>query len=384
MSHQEKLTSIPDWAKAISDEAYFAQEQACLGEVWHFLGFESDIPKVNDWFRTRLGGRSIFVQRFKEGLRAFENICPHRFNQIRCEDKGNSPVVCGFHHWRFDSHGDAVGIPKCKEYYGKTPKEIDARLHAVELAVCGGFIFGRFGSGESLKAWLGDGYDILNYMATDVKLGGVVDFQVSANWRLMMQISLDDYHAAAVHPTTFGKDGYLPVNRFHYFRLGPHSTLMMAGDLHLKGMAAACAAGTFSLKKGHYIIFQFFPTFVVACIHATQLYGDDYSYLLIQHFEAQSSNKTRFHTRFFLMPFNRPAGLLRRFVRQASIPFVDLFFKHYMQKINKEDNQVCENIQQVSHQINGEMRPSALEERLGWFEDVYAKYVTDRIKQKND
>jgi phenylpropionate dioxygenase-like ring-hydroxylating dioxygenase large terminal subunit len=186
-------------------------------------------------------------------------------------------------------------------------------------------------------------------MATDVKLGGVVDFQVSANWRLMMQISLDDYHAAAVHPTTFGKDGYLPVNRFHYFRLGPHSTLMMAGDLHLKGMAAACAAGTFSLKKGR-----------------------------------ESSNKTRFHTRFFLMPFNRPAGLLRRFVRQASIPFVDLFFKHYMQKINKEDNQVCENIQQVSHQINGEMRPSALEERLGWFEDVYAKYVTDRIKQKND
>lgn len=379
----QSIQSIPNWAKALSDDAYFAHEQACLGEVWTFLGFENDIPNVNDWFRATLGGRSIFIQRFKDGLKAFENICPHRFNQIRCEDKGNGHVVCSFHHWQFNSKGDAAGVPKCKEYYGKTPTEIGARLNPVELSVCGGFIFGRFGSGDSLQTWLGDGYDVLNYAAKDSELAGVADFEVNANWRLMMQISLDDYHAAAVHPTTFGKDGFLNKKGFRYSRLGAHSALVMGMQFSTAdSVVNACQMQQFYLQKEDYIIFQLFPTFVVAFIHATQLFGDDYAYVLIQHFIPHARNKTRFHTRFFLMPFKQQGSLLRRLYRRLAIPVVNRLFKHYMVRVNTEDNQICENIQKVSHQIQGDMLPSALEERLGWFEEVYAKYVTDSIKQK--
>jgi len=375
-----KTTSVPNWAKALSDKAYFSQEQACLGEVWAFLGFENDIPNVNDWFRTTLGGRSIFVQRFKDGLKAFENICPHRFNQIRCEDKGNGHVVCGFHHWQFNSNGDAVGIPKCKEYYDKTPAEIGASLNAVELSVCGGFIFGRFGGGESLQSWLGDGYDSLNYLATNLRYVGDNDWQVNAHWKLLMQINLDDYHLVAVHPTTFGKNGYLNLNKLNYYRLGSHSVLSMgASPKEVADIAQACRAQNFSLGQG-YLTFHFFPGCVVSFNHATRLLGDDYNYMVIQHFKPQSSHATNIGVRSYLMPFNRPASFVRRLFRAATIPIVNVFFRTVMNKVHKEDNQMCERLQKASHQIHGEMRLSAVEQRLGWFEEVYAKYVTASIK----
>jgi phenylpropionate dioxygenase-like ring-hydroxylating dioxygenase large terminal subunit len=377
------LKSVPDWAKALSDEAYFAQEQACLGAVWTFLGFESDIPNVNDWFRTTLGGRSIFIQRFKDGLKAFENICPHRFNQIRCEDKGNGHVICGFHHWQFNSTGDAVGIPKCKEYYGKTPAEIGASLNPVELSVCGGFIFGRFGGGESLKSWLGDGYDILAYVTKGSELCGKLDLKVKAHWKLMMQIGLDDYHIVAVHPATFGKNGYLKLTGFKYHRIGVHSTVMMASkQREVATIAQQCREGSFFLGSGDFLLFQFFPTLVVILTQPVRRFGDDYCYLLIQHNLPESHDHTLTHSRFYLMPFSRSAGFVRRLVRKVTAPFIKVFFKYYMRKVTQEDIDICENIQQVAHQIDGQIQPSALEERLGWFEEVYAKYVTDSIKQK--
>ncbi len=381
---KSNTSSVPDWAKAFADDAYFAQEQACLGEVWTFIGFESDIPNLNDWFRATLGGRSIFIQRFKDGLRAFENICPHRFNQIRCEDKGNGHVVCGFHHWQFNSKGDAVGIPKCKEYYGKTPTEIGASLTPVEIAICGGFIFGRFGEGPSLKEWLGDGYDVLHSVTKGVKFSNAVDYEVNAHWKLMMQISLDDYHATAIHPTTFGKNGYLHKNEFNYTRFGAHSALTMGEQFKdANAVVSAFRLQAFHLQKSNYVIFQFFPTFIVAFIPVGKLFGDDYCYLLIQHFIPQARHKTRFHTRFFLMPFKRRGGFLRRMVRLFTVPIVNKLFKHFMIKVNKEDNQVCENMQKVSDQIHSDMLTSALEQRLSWFENIYQRYVTDNIKQKD-
>ncbi len=389
MKNTINQTPVPDWARALSDEAYFAKEQACLGELWNFLGFEGDIPNVNDWFRATLGGRSIFVQRFKEGLRAFENICPHRFNQIRSEDKGNSPVVCSLHHWRFNSNGDAVGIPKCKEYYGKTPQDINARLNVVELAVCGGFIFGRFGSGESLEAWLGDGYDSLNFLAANVGKVGRKNWQVQAHWKLMMQINLDDYHIVAVHPTTFGKNGYLNVNQLNYERFGAHdfeshSALSMGGETkEIATIAQECRAQQLVLAK-EYLTFHLFPNVVVSFNHATRLFGDDYHYMIVQHFKPQSTNQTNIGVSVYLMPFNRPAGVVKRVLRHLTIPIVNVLCQLVMNKVHKEDNQACERLQKVSHQIESEMRLSAGEQRLGWFEQVYAKHVTARIKQKND
>ena len=145
--HQTKFS----WPDSFTDPAAFAFEQSKLASNWTFLGLASDVAADNDWFRASLASRSVFVQRFGEQVRAFENVCAHRSFPLRTADKGNGPVVCGFHHWQYDREGRAVDIPQCQELFGTTPQALGARLKEVETALCGDFIFGSFPPPRSMK-----------------------------------------------------------------------------------------------------------------------------------------------------------------------------------------------------------------------------------------
>jgi hypothetical protein len=51
----------------------FRREQAEIGKIWQLVG---SIEHDKDWFRSTLGGRSIFVQRFKDEIRGVrECVC---------------------------------------------------------------------------------------------------------------------------------------------------------------------------------------------------------------------------------------------------------------------------------------------------------------------
>lgn len=102
MVDREFSASTPD--PRLSAEG-FAREQAVLGKCWNFLGFDHQIPDPNDWFVARLGGKSVFVQRFETTIAAFENKCAHRGFPLREGTSGNGPVLCGLHHWRYNAEG---------------------------------------------------------------------------------------------------------------------------------------------------------------------------------------------------------------------------------------------------------------------------------------
>src|SRR4029077_10417363 len=120
------------WGNSLVDDAAVRREQEKLGRVWTLLGPASDLAKENDWIRATLGGRSVFVQRFGGELVGFENVCAHRFFPLRTEDRGNGPIVCGFHHWHYDRHGNVGGIPVCKDMFGVLPREVPAKLRPIE------------------------------------------------------------------------------------------------------------------------------------------------------------------------------------------------------------------------------------------------------------
>jgi len=366
----------PAWVRAMTTPQDFAAEQAALGRLWTFLGFNSDIPAINDWFRTTLGGRSIFVQRFEIGLRGFENRCAHRNYPLRNTERGNGAIVCGFHHWRYNHEGLALGIPQCAEMFGKTPRELDARLEPVEIETCGEMIFGRFSGGDpvSLREWLGPGFDILAHMVGAPPRHNRIASQVAAHWKLMMAISLDDYHIVAVHPSTFGKGGYLPQEIISYQRFGAHSAYLPGGDAStLETIRAACAEGTFVAQR--YRIFQFFPNLIVAFIRATNYLGETYWYSLVQQLIPLAHDRTRSVTRFVLHPFREEAPAWRRLARRHALPWISGGFWFYARKIHREDNETCENLQKTVAQVKSEPILAAQEQRIRWFEEEYARYT---------
>src|SRR5262245_31170505 len=107
-----------DWTRSIVEQDAFQHEQKRLENVWTFLGLTVDVPKDGDWFTATLATRSIFVQRFGNELRGFENICAHRGYPIRVGERGNGPLLCGYHHWLYDKEGRLAGAPLCRDLYG--------------------------------------------------------------------------------------------------------------------------------------------------------------------------------------------------------------------------------------------------------------------------
>ena len=281
--------NYPVWARSLVDPVSFENEQIRLGQIWTLLGVATDVANDGDWFRTVLGGRSIFVQRFGKDLRGFENVCAHRFYPLRTKDKGNGPIRCGFHHWQYNKDGMAVGIPKSQELFGASPRELDARLKPVEIATCGILIFGRYPTDEktdTLEQFLGVGFDILQAMCNLKGTPYRLISNFSANWKLGFHISLDDYHIVAVHPDTFGKHGYLPPQAVRYYRFGQHSAYFYgADDGALEKMAADCRRGSYCPTD--YRILQSFPNLVAVHFEAARNW-----FVLVQQKKRIQTNST--------------------------------------------------------------------------------------------
>lgn len=354
--------------------AAFAREQKILENCWTFLGFAGDLANTNDWITASIGGRPVVVQRFETGLRGFENRCRHRGYPLRTEAKGNGPLVCGFHHWRYNADGLALGIPECPAMFGKTPRELDARLERVEIAECGPLVFGRFGDGPSLEAWLGPAFPILGHMMSLAgSQAGLYDRSVQSNWRYMMDISLDDYHIVAVHPTTFGKNGYIPDATIHYERFGAHSTYMPgAPEGALAAMAEACRAGTYRPQR--YRIFQIFPNLIVSMPKSIDYLGDPYWYIVFQTLTPEAHDRTRFTSRFFPVR-HTPAGPVRNFLRSLAMPTVNAIFKFYGSRVHTEDNEACEKQQRAARPGDPPPFIAKQEQRIAWFSESYARVM---------
>jgi phenylpropionate dioxygenase-like ring-hydroxylating dioxygenase large terminal subunit len=365
---------FPKWAAALTDQGAFQQEQARLGHIWTFLGLTLDLAKDGDWFTAELGGRSVFVQRFGDDLKGFENRCAHRFYPLRTKERGNGPIKCGFHHWTYNQQGRAVQIPRCKELFGVTPKELNARIAPIEIATCGSLIFGRFQhsrANETLQQFLGDAVPIIKAMCTLQRQPRSVSLMVEANWKLCYHISLDDYHSPAVHPTTFGKGGYLRRDALQYFRFGSHNAFFPGADENaLQAMIEACKNGTY--RPVRYRIFQIFPNLLIALFRAQQ-----YWYINVQQYVPVAPGRSFMRSWYYRAPFGTDQGTLGRWFDAATEPGRARVVEYFIRKVHSEDNGVVERLQRFASQQGGWPRVGYAEERIKWFEEAYAKALAD-------
>lgn len=64
------------------------------------------------------------------------------------------------------------------------------------------------------------GFPILETLSRSPHKPLALSHELAANWKLGLQITFDDYHTVAVHPTTFGKSGYPDREKLTYARFG--------------------------------------------------------------------------------------------------------------------------------------------------------------------
>jgi glycine betaine catabolism A len=189
-----------------SDHGVFSQETAKIfRRQWLAIGREESIPTPGDHLVADVAGDSVIVMRQADGgLRAFFNTCRHRGSRL-LEDSGHLQKVikCPYHAWTYGLDGRLVATPNVssdeKFDHGDFP------LWAVGVASWGGFVFVNMsGDPEPLEHHLAGEQDeplsFDRWHMEDLRLGDVRDWDVHANWKIIVDNYNECLHCPTVHP----------------------------------------------------------------------------------------------------------------------------------------------------------------------------------------
>lgn len=346
-----------------SDADILAQEQEKIfRRQWQFAAFSHQLENDNDYVSAEIGGRSFFVQRFDGKLSAFSNVCSHRFSQIHTEGCGNRRAECRYHGWIYDGEGLPTAIPHRPRFDDMTPEKVcGLRLTRWQVEECGGLVFVRESAeGPSLREFLGEAvFHDMERMT--LALGPRIDCNemiIDANWKIVVENTLEGYHVGFVHTDTFHRLGTLPGG--WQWNL-PHSRYSspLSEKVDADCQKVMSLFDSRPVKVDGYLHQLIFPNLTVATT-----YGTSFS---VQTFEPLGPDQTKFTSHVFQTKLEEePTG-----VKAAVLESVNISVKDFNRKVFEEDRLVVE----LVHRGAKETRVSGLlsdeEYRVGEFQKSY-------------
>ena len=195
---------------AMTSEQVFADERARIFErCWLYVGHESEVAKPGDYVRRWIGGRPVIFLRDSAGaVRVHFNSCTHRGATLCREESGNTRVFqCFYHAWTFDTSGRLVVTPGADAYgAGFDKADYGLRGPARVEEYRGLYFLNHDEHAMDLQSYLGATLEYLDLVLDQADEGmrvvhGTHRYSVSANWKLMVENSIDGYHAPTVHAT---------------------------------------------------------------------------------------------------------------------------------------------------------------------------------------
>lgn len=350
-----------------SEEHYKKIElNSIFKQSWLFAGLMLELEGKTHR-GLRLGNTELLLQRDDQGQpRAFLNACTHRHAQLCKPGLHRGSVRCPYHNWVFDKQGLPTGIPAKSCFAQVTAAPEQYRLSEFACEAVGQFIFVRLSSdGPSLRDYLGNQYAFLERASKG--MDGVLDeFQqdVDANWKVVIENSLEGYHVPAVHARTFGgADGMSREAQAAIFFLGDplHSHLEHAANADWVARFARTERkiGQWPWRFEHYTHHLIFPNLTI-----TSFMG--YSFH-VQRFDPLAVNRTNVHSRTVGVRFSNSTEVGAKMVERI---YAD--GHAFTRKVFAEDADICATVQAGVEQAN---RPAVLgvgiEDRVAHFQRAY-------------
>lgn len=337
-------------------QSLFDQEvQSLFRPHWTFVGFVDQVVDEDQYITANYFGDPVVIKNFRGVPRAFLNVCSHRFSQICSGTGGKGALQCPYHGWTYNEKGEPYAIPRRKSFPSDlNPSEL--RLKAFELETVGRFMFIRDGAGMSLKAFLGETYSFLEKIS--IAMGRQIDenpMVIKANWKIVVENTLEEYHVRQVHPTSLYK---VEIQQSEFTFQDPHSADHMTFRVKFadfKKLPELMEAREWHIED---YVHQFvFPNLTIASAFGTSI--------AIQKIEPLSANETRFTSYVFAakLPENELHPLVKAFNSQAV---------QFNRQVFQEDLVACEAVQvgiQKAHLAQGTL--SQDEERVWRFEKNY-------------
>jgi p-cumate 2,3-dioxygenase alpha subunit len=193
--------------KVFSDPKLFECEQRRIfDQAWLYAGHESEVPQAGDFLTRRVGGRPLIIVRGDDGrIRIFHNSCRHRGATVCRHPRGNARTfMCFYHNWTYDNQGRLDGVP-LKDAYGPGFKMEEMGLYAARTQNYRGWLFVCFSRDTTcLEDYLAGARAYLDMILDQDDGGNLIlpgphEYSMRANWKLLMENTIDIYHLDSTH-----------------------------------------------------------------------------------------------------------------------------------------------------------------------------------------
>lgn len=347
----------PRWAELrpehYTSASVWAQEQGRIfGSAWQPVGLASALAKHQDYLCVDVAGRSVVVQNFHGELRAFDNVCSHRQSPLRCDGAGNAPLRCPYHGWTFDQAGLPSGVPGRRRFPGWSD-ELAASLALDRWAVevMGPLVFVCAHPDASLAASLGPlAGEVSARLGATRRPLDAYSFELSCNWKLMVENGLEAYHVPLVHPQTLQRH---ELEERSQVEVGPHSqSRFRAGSGARVGRALRYA------YPGAAVGEEYTHTLLFPNVYVVDVYG---LYLAVSRIDPTGAGSTRF-TSWVFVTWDGDGGNVE-LREQLNASNAEFFRRGY-----SEDKTICEGVHRGMSQTGRVALLSLDEERIAMFQ----------------
>lgn len=321
---------------AYRDPETFHEELGTLfNRGWQFVAMTSELANDRDFVCVDYPGTSLVVQNFKGELRAFQNVCTHRFGKIQTEERGNRPLTCRYHGWSYNADGEPAGLPRRREYQLQE-RGADLCLPRYRVEACGKLVFvSQQHDGVSLRDYLGSFYqaieEISPHIGAELHFGTVPH---KANWKVLVENVLDNLHCNLLHKETFFAWGYCRLPLEDTIIDGPHSSfhvprMEMEREGSRRRALSHLAGRGFAHDSFYHVLI--FPNLLIASTEGYSFY--------VGHVIPTAPNETMLRTRYFEPAVELSAG------KRARQDLVNETTRDQALKIIEEDRPILENVQ---------------------------------------
>jgi Rieske 2Fe-2S family protein len=308
------------------------EEDRLFGRRWLCVGRASALAEPGEYRLVTVGRESIILLRDRSGtLRAHFNVCRHRGSRL-CEAESGSlgeTIQCPYHAWTYGLDGRLIGVPDQREL-----EHFDRARHAlapVRVAEWEGFVFLNLSAdAEPFEvAWAPMLLRVARWRLGALRSGGILHYDVRANWKLLFQNYSECYHCSPLHPSLVKLSP--PTSGENDLVEGPFLGGFMVvsqegGSLTLTG--AACGVPVAELPEGEeqrVYYYSLFPNMLLSLHH---------DYVMVHTFQPVAPDRTLISCEFLFHPrtLEDPA-----YDPQDGIGFWD--------GVNREDWHICEQTQ---------------------------------------
>ena len=188
---------------------HVADVERIFRRQWVFVGHSCQIIEAGEFFTVTIGSDPLIIIRGDDGvIRALHNVCRHRGTLISRADCGKARrLVCPYHQWTYERDGT---LASCRGMHEINHDELDllpAHLEDLEgmLFVCLAKTPPDFAAARAMMAPI-----LAPQRMAEAKVAKIVDYEVSANWKLVWENNRECYHCNVNHPQ------YIKANFDHF------------------------------------------------------------------------------------------------------------------------------------------------------------------------